>query len=279
MHTAILFGILVAALASNVRDEASARPWIALSAADAEREAFLLEATIVETKSSPGGVTGSSRVTLRREGIVHDAHVQLIDEYRPVAQLGRRREIDFRDSWRNNVAAYRLDRLLGLGMVPVAVVRHLSFRKGAFSWWVDDVIMDERTRVREKRPPPDTAAWNQRMLTVRLFDQLIFNTDRNPGNLLIDKDWRLWMIDHSRAFKIHKELKDEKSLDAHCEKDLLAALRRLERTSLKSAMKDLLSDGQIRALLARRDRIVRFYDEKITALGEDAVLYDLPKQR
>jgi len=40
------------------------------------------------------------------------------------------------------------------------------------------------------------------MWVVRLFDQLIYNTDRNLGNLLIDKSWRLWMIDHTRAFKV-----------------------------------------------------------------------------
>ena len=40
-------------------------------------------------------------------------------------------------------------------------------------------------------------------------------------------------------------------------------------------MKDLLSPPQIDGLLARRDRIVSYYDAKIAALGEDKVLYDL----
>ncbi len=272
MHTAILLGILFATLASSARDEASAPPWLALSALDAEREAFLLEAEIIKDRPAKGGITGSRRVTLRHDGAVHDAHVQIIDERKPTVHLETRFEIDFRDSWRNNAAAYRLDRLLGLGMVPATVVRHHS----SFTWWVDDVIMDEGTRLKEKRHPPDTEAWNQRMLVVRLLDQLIYNTDRNTGNLKIDKNWRTWMIDHSRALKIHKDLRKEKNLGARCEEDLLDALRRLERTTLKSSMKDLLSDGQIRALLARRDRTVRFYDEKIAAVGEEAALYDLP---
>ena len=91
---------------------------------------------------------------------------------------------------------------------------------------------------------------------MRAFDQLIYNFDRNLGNLLIDKDWTIWMIDHTRAFKIFKDLKSEKNLSDFCEKDLLIALRSLDKPALKQAMEGVLSEGQIDALLARRDKIV-----------------------
>jgi hypothetical protein len=191
-------------------------------------------------------------------------------------QLSSGMELDFRDSWRNNVAAYRLDRLLGLGMIPVTVVRSHDRKLGSFTWWVDDVMMDEKKRFHQKISSPDPEAWNCQIFVVRLFDQLIYNVDRNLGNLLIDKDWRIWMIDHTRGFKIFKELKNEKNLGARGEKDLLAALRRLEKDSVRAAMKELLTESQVDAILARRDAILRFYDEKLAALGEQAVLYDLP---
>jgi hypothetical protein len=174
------------------------------------------------------------------------------------------------------VAAYRPDHLLGLRMVPVTVVRRDDTKDAAFTWWVDDVQMTERDRFQKKIQSPDVDDWNRQIFVVRVFDQLIYNFDRNLGNLLIDKDWRVWMIDHTRAFKVFSTLKEEKNLGRICERHLLEKLRQLDRDSLKTAMKDLLTDGQIDGLLKRRDRIARFYEDKIAARGEDAVLYDLP---
>jgi hypothetical protein len=114
------------------------------------------------------------------------------------------------------------------------------------------------------------------MWVVRVFDQLIYNTDRNLGNLLIDKNWRLWMIDHTRAFKLFTEPKSPKNLAPQAARVLLGGLRRLDQAAVAAATKDLLSQGQVKGLLARRDFIVAFYDKRIRELGEDAVLYDLP---
>ena len=258
------------AAASAAPAESSAWPQ-----SDAERESFLLEAEVVKRRGAPGGITGSIRATLRKGAFVHDAHIQVIDEAKSQNQLSSGTEFDFRDSFRNNVAAYRLDRMLGLGMVPVTAMRSFEQRTASFTWWVDDVLMDEKKRLHEKIPSPDTVAWNDQMFVVRIFDQLIYNMDRNLGNLLIDKEWRIWMIDHSRAFKIFKKTREKKELGPRCERRLLAALRRLDRATLRETMKGLLNPGQINGLLARRDEIVQHYDERIAALGEAEVLYDL----
>jgi hypothetical protein len=174
------------------------------------------------------------------------------------------------------VAAYRLDRLLKLGFVPVSVVRSYRRDPAGWSWWVDDVLMSERERYEQNIPPPEPLEWVSQIQVVRVFDQLIFNFDRSLENLLIDESWRAWMIDHSRAFKIFGELRDKKSLPQRCERHLLAALRRLDRLTLDKTMEGLLTGPQIDGLLERRDRIVRFYDDLIAARGESVVLYDLP---
>lgn len=253
----------------------------AMPVTDAEREQFLLQAKVVKQKGAPGGVTGSYRATLRLGDVEHDAHIQPHDEYKNELALASGLELDFRDTWRNNVAAYRIDRMLGLGMIPVTVVRRdeRSARPASYTWWVDDILMLERERYEKKVKAPDPVAWNRQIYIVRLFDQLIYNFDRNLGNLLIDKSWNIWMIDHTRAFKIFKDLKSEKNLAETCEADLLGKLRALEKPLLQEAVKGLLVEGQIDALLARRDKIVETYERRIAARSEEQVLYRLPSRR
>ncbi len=244
---------------------------------DAARERFLLEARLVRVRDAGSGITPSQRATLSLDGVEHDAHVQAIDEGRAMAVLDDGPpELDFRDSYKNNVAAYRLDRLLGLGMVPVSVVRVFRGRSAAFTWWVDHVQMDERERLKKNAQPPNASRWTREVGAVRVFDHLIYNADRHPGNLLIDRDWRIWMIDHSRAFKIFKTVEHAERLGQRCARRLLDALRRLDRATLLAKTEDVLSAGQVEALLARRDQIVAHFDARIAELGEAVVLYDLP---
>ena len=86
-------------------------------------------------------------------------------------------------------------------MVPVCVEREVGGDRGAVDWWVDGVLMDEKARIAGNISPPDVAAWNRQMATIRLFDQLIYNMDRSQENLLITTTWKVWMIDHTRAFR------------------------------------------------------------------------------
>ena len=223
-----------------------------------EQERFLREARIVRSRSAPKGITGSRRVTLSDGVITHDAHVQTVDDSRREFMGARGTELNFRDSWRFNIAAYRLSVLLGLDMVPVSVERRYQQQPAAFTWWVDDVLMDEGTRLKRKVRVPDPLTWNRQMYVVRVFDQLIYNTDRNVGNLLITSDWRVWMIDHTRAFRRHTTLRSSGDLKG-CDRRLLARLETLERRALERELSRWLELGELDALLARRDAIVAFF--------------------
>jgi hypothetical protein len=245
---------------------------------DAEKERFLLEGRILRRRSTPQGVTNSEIATLSLDGLEHDAHIQDVDEHERVARMGGKVEVDFRDSWQGNVAAYRLDRLLGLGMVPVTVARHDGPRPASFTWWVDDFLMDEKARQQRKVRVPDAEGWNRQMYALRIFDQLIYNFDRNAGNLAIDTAWRIWMIDHTRAFKNLDEIRSPKSLGKRCPRGLLEGLRRLDRVTLEKSLDEVLDGYQIGALLRRRDAIVRHFEARIARHGERAVLYDLPSR-
>jgi hypothetical protein len=108
------------------------------------------------------------------------------------------------------------------------------------------------------------------MYVLRVFDQLIYNMDRSLRNLLIDKQWRIWMIDHGRAFRLFHTLKAPKDLD-RCDRSLLAKLKALDQATLEKELKSYLNKEEVKGLLARRDLIVKIFEEK----GE-SVLYNRP---
>jgi hypothetical protein len=107
-----------------------------------------------------------------------------------------------------------------------------------------------------------------------VFDELIQNRDRNAGNILWSSDWRLWMIDHTRAFRLGKELRQPKALTI-CDRALLERMRELTRPALAEAVGKSLTKAEMDALLSRRDLIVTLFDERIAALGQGAVLIAL----
>ena len=158
---------------------------------DEQREQFLLEAEVVKKKGAKAGTTGTSRLTLRHGDITHDAHLQTIDVFKDRFQTASGMELNFRDSYKFNIAAYRLDRLINLNMVPVSVERKAGRGMGSFTWWVDDVQMMEIERYKKKISAPNRAAWLDKMSNVRIFNELVYNTDPNLGNLLITNDWSI----------------------------------------------------------------------------------------
>jgi len=260
---AVAFGLLV-----HASPQAQAPQPATPALTDAQIEQFLLKAEVIKTKSTSKGVTGSLQATLSDGTMTHYAHIQSIDESKREFQSTSGTEFNFRDSWTFNVAGYKLDRMMGLNMVPVSVSRRFRSKPSAFTWWVDDVLMDEGDRLKKKIQPPDSKLWNEQMQLVRLFDQLIYNVDRNMGNLVITKDWRVWAIDHTRAFRTHDTLKSPESI-SRCDRRVLAQLKQLDKDSLKREMGPFLDEWQIRSLLARRDAIVA----KLEKSG-DAVLFD-----
>jgi hypothetical protein len=186
--------------------------------------------------------------------------------------------LNFKDSYRFNIAAYRLARLLGIGNLPVTIERKYQGKTCAFDWWVDDVLTDEAGRLKQKMDAPDPEAWNNRMYVVRVFDQLIFNVDRNLTNLLILKNWDIVMIDHSRSFRTPHTLQNAKNL-GKCDRTLLQNLRALNKDDAAKALMPYCTKTELEAVMARRDVIVKLFDERIGQSGESAVLYDLHSVR
>jgi hypothetical protein len=226
------------------------------SLTDEAIETFLLKAKVVSTRPIGKGVTGATRATLTDGTLTHDAQIQTIDDYKAVYRTRTAEERNFRDSWRFNVATYKIDRLLGLNLVPVSVQRRWGLSEGAYTWWVDDVLMDEEGRRKEKTTPPDPARWEEQMRAIRFLDLLIDNIDRNQGNILITRAWRLWAIDHTRAFRYSKTPRKPEYV-TEIDPAVMARLKTLDFATLKREIGRYVTDDDIRALLARRDAIFR----------------------
>ncbi len=237
-----------------------------------QMEHFLQTAKVIKGVQSSKGVTSPWRLTLTDGTITHDASFQAIDEHKPAVQLQSGTEINFVDSYKLNIAAYRLAELLGLDdLLPVYVERKYQGNPGSVSWWLP-VQMDEVERHKRKLSPPDPDEWNRQMYRVRVFDELVYDTDPNLTNVLIGENWKIWRVDFTRAFRLSKDLKDPNDL-VQCDRKLLEKLKALDANQLAERTKGYLSKDQIKALMARRDKIVACFTSLIANKGEGDVLY------
>lgn len=186
------------------------------------------------------GPSGVARCTLRAGGPFSRMAWRPL---RPGAYRG------FRESYKAEIAAYEVDKLLGLDMVPPSVERQLGGNSGAAQLWV------EGATPWNPDAPPDEAErsrWEGQVVRMRMFDDLIGNSDRNAGNIIHDAAWDLILLDHSRAFGVGLELPHKLS---RIDDSFWAKIEHLTRAQLEGVLGPWLDHDQIGAVLARRDRM------------------------
>lgn len=269
---------LVPAAAPSESRTAAAMPWTDPDGkplpfrSEEELLEFLRTADVKSEKVLSGGVTFPTRLRLEKDGIRADAVFRDVNEQRATPTFGGgRSELNFRDSYLFEPAAYELSRLLGLDNVPPATLRKLHGENGSVQIWVANA-MTERARVKDNVAPPDDQQWNKQLQVMNVFDALVFNTDRNRGNILITPDWKLWMIDHTRAFRRNLVLREGVVLN-QCERGMYRRLKTLDEAVVRERLKPYLSSFETDALLKRRRLILERLDELIAERGEDKVLY------
>ena len=246
----------------------------AASLSTAEMEKFLLDGKVVKRVRTLKGVTDARQVTLSNGVVTHDAQIQTVDIAKAIFDVApKHSEVNFRDCYCYNVAAYRLAVLLGLDNVPMSVKRVVEGKPAAVTWWLEEV-MDEgdRRKAKVEHSNPLRAADYYGVMYV--FDELIQNRDRNAGNIMWARDSRMWMVDHTRAFRLGKDLLNSGNL-SRIERSLLEKLRTLDRQAFVDGVKNVLTKDEIEALFIRRDKLVQFFDQRIASLGEARVLYTI----
>src|SRR5688572_537570 len=240
-----------------------------------EVEQFLRRARFVAREPLGSGVTASQKVTLELEGQRIIAVLKTVDQKRPGAQLNANREleIDFQDSWRTEVAAYELDKLLGLGMVPATIERISPYdnQPASLQLWVE-ASMSEAKRREKAVIPPDAQKWSDQLSSLSIFDALILNTDRHPDNLLITDTFDVRLIDHSRSFRPNAELRNKDDL-MRFPRRLVEKIQALDRSSVERNLGDYLSLTQIDGLVKRRQLVLDLIQELSKKYGERAVVY------
>jgi len=276
----VLFGTLVAliggvtsTLSPLLAAQAQAKPQ-AHAPLNAEAiEVFLTQARITKKRNAGAGVTDSARATLTDGRLTHDAQIQAVDITKDRFEAGKASEVNFRDSYRYNIAAYRVSRLLGMDNVPVSVERRVDGKPAAMTWWLDDVLMTEKERLTKSTMGPEPLRTSRQLQMMYVFDELIQNKDRNVGNIVWTKDWKLWLIDHTRAFRTGKELAKPEELQ-RCERGFFQKLRALTPIALEQVTEAVLTSAERDALLARRDLLVMHYEDRISRSLDANVLFD-----
>ncbi len=217
-------------------------------------EGWLANADIVGMEELPAGITQPQRVTLRRDGV--ELHAVLKKLSTDFGASNATRSLNEGDRFEYEIAAYELDRLLGLGMVPVSVPRTIDGRKAALQFWVEDAI-NARQMIEAGRVPSGWCPVDPQYNLMNVFDLLVHNTDRTQENLLLTRDWDVVLIDHSRAFTLRQQaprLLYQRPVTLPAA--LAARLAALDRAALERALGPWLQRRQIDALLKRRDLLL-----------------------
>jgi hypothetical protein len=245
-------------------------------AEQAQWEDFLKTAQIIGQKQLTGeeAVTNPWVLTLKKGDITH----------RALWKNAEGRQKGYIEGYQWEIAAYLLDRFIGLNMVPPTVERRFQENRGSCQYWIDDCItLKEKEEKKIKTPSYKVFPMNRSIYLQRFWDNLIANEDRHQNQILLTKDWRMILIDHSRSFRTSKKFTEKliysekhpegPKLMSELPRALVEKVKALTHESIKAAVGEYLTDEEIKAVLIRRDLILAEIDKLIKKNGEDQVLY------
>lgn len=237
-------------------------------------EDFLKTAEIMEYTDVGEGVTKPIWLTLKKGDVTRKGLWK-----NPKGIQG-----GFLEGWQYEIAAYEMDKLLELNMIPPTVEREFKGKRGSLQLAIDKQyseleIFEEK--IKFPREKSDNRS-NMKYMT-RAFDCLIANDDRTQQNILYNTDWRTILIDHSRAFRSTSEHTKNLMYGKNGLKGALL-IRRLPRSfvekikaltleNVQEAVGSYLKKKEIKAILMRKELLLKEIEEMIQEVGEDKFLY------
>jgi len=245
-----VFSVLALALSLAPARSQTAPPLTAVARVWADHvveiEQYLKSAEVVGIEELKVGVTKPRRAKLAPGGPCEAIAWKPI---RPGRYSG------FWESYKSEIAAYELNKLLGMDMVPPVVEKRWKGDLGAAILWLKPV-----RPWKEIEPLAKPDKWNIQAVRMKMFDNFIGNPDRNAGNLLVDNDWNLFLIDHSRAFISDKKLPAKME---RIDKELWDRMKAVDEAALTAAIGKWIGGGEIRAIIARREKMQQEIDKLI----------------
>ena len=221
-------------------------------------EEFLANAEVIRLEELKIGITRPRRIILRNDNIQKRA---LFKSYNTGVQenggIPLYILLNRSDRYQHERAAYVLNELLGINMIPETVIRKVDGEKGSVQLWVENSLV-HRSVINSKSGALEVCPFKKQIAMMNIFDMLIHNDDRNNGNILYTlSDCRLWMIDHSRAFRVKRNFPDRLlSRKVKLTRELADKLISLDSTILRRSLGRYLVRSQIKAILKRRDKII-----------------------
>jgi len=219
---------------------------------DQQTEEFLLTAEITAKQKLGEGITNPFKITLEKDGRTINAVFKYFDSGNSRTTLAKGTS----DRFQYEVSAYKLDRLMGLNLVPVTVERSVGNKRGAIQLWIDDLINYKKMDADNIQYDGFCDYERQRQM-VDVFDYLIHNEDRNQSNIAFSlSDWQIWLIDHTRSFRIsirRPKLLSDADLSLTPEFRIVLEALTMEDVDKLSAW---LTNKQMRAILKRRDKLL-----------------------
>ena len=250
----------VAAQTSPAKPATGAKIWVGRYQ---EFEDYLKTAEVTNrTEKLPVGVTAPKKIELAPGGLV-DAIT-----WKP---LKPGRYNGYWESYKNEIAAYEFDKLLGLDMVPPYVERRINGDLGAAVMWLEGAKSFKELGGPPTAPSQMAFRWSVQIMKAKMYDNMIANTDPNLGNWLKDDQWNLMLIDHSRCFTTTKNLSHKMD---HVARQLWAKMLALDEPALTKALGAWLGRNEIEAMLRRRDRMKEEIAKLVVKNGETAVFVD-----
>jgi len=235
---------------------------------NAEIEEFLRSAQVVSREEIGVGINKMDKLLLEKDGVRAHAIFRVVDEVHERLRIGDRHHMRFKDSWAGECAAYAIAQLFGIDNVPPTVKRHLDSQQGSMQIWVEKT----RDHTAKDFSPPSPMAWVKQTWGMFIFDNLIFNADRNTGNILAGEHYRLWLIDHTRAFQAKPELLSPEKVE-RLSRRAWARLLETSEEELADATREYLDPDQVGALKERRKLLVEHIQARIDKAGEGAILF------
>ncbi len=156
------------------------------------------------------------------------------------------------------VAAYRLDRLLGLGMVPAAVQRVVDGRPGTVLFLPPSLVPESRRAAGEARVDAWCPLQNQ-WAAMYLFDVLIGNAPRTAEEVsYVPGSGQLVLTGHGRAFGTGSGVPPHlRNAPLAVNDEWRRRLAALDSPGARQALAPVLSARQLAALLRRAAAIAK----------------------